>query len=72
MIERIEDMPAGTVGLRASGRLTREDYRKVLEPGAWLGVGCQRLRSTSTLQPCCFASESRSSRARSACSLEPA
>jgi hypothetical protein len=27
MIERIEDMPAGTVGLRASGKLIRDDYR---------------------------------------------
>ena len=32
MIERIEDMPAGTIGFRASGKLTREDYREVLEP----------------------------------------
>jgi SpoIIAA-like len=32
MVERIDDMPAGTVGLRASGRLTREDYRDVLVP----------------------------------------
>jgi SpoIIAA-like len=32
MIERIDDMPAGTIGFRASGKLTRDDYRKVLEP----------------------------------------
>lgn len=32
MIERIEDMPAGTIGIKASGKLTREDYREVLEP----------------------------------------
>jgi hypothetical protein len=32
MIERIDDMPAGTVGFRASGKLTRDDYRNVLEP----------------------------------------
>ena len=32
MVERIDDMPAGTIGFRASGRLTRDDYRKVLEP----------------------------------------
>jgi stage II sporulation SpoAA-like protein len=32
MIERIEPMPAGTFGLRASGKLSVEDYRKVLEP----------------------------------------
>ena len=27
MIERIDVMPAGTIGFRASGRLTREDRR---------------------------------------------
>lgn len=32
MIAAIEGMPAGTIGLRGSGRLTREDYRDVLEP----------------------------------------
>jgi hypothetical protein len=32
MIERIDVMPAGTIGFRASGRLTRDDYRDVLEP----------------------------------------
>jgi hypothetical protein len=32
MIERIEEMLPGTVGLRASGKLSREDYREVLEP----------------------------------------
>lgn len=32
MVERMEDVPAGVIGLRASGRLTRDDYRDVLEP----------------------------------------
>jgi len=32
MIERIDDMPAETIGFRASGKLTRADYREVLEP----------------------------------------
>ena len=32
MIETIDDMPAGTIGFRASGEVTREDYRQVLEP----------------------------------------
>ncbi len=32
MVERIDDMPAGTIGFRASGKLTRDDYREVLEP----------------------------------------
>lgn len=33
MVERIEGMPAGTIGFRASGKLTRDDYRQVMEPG---------------------------------------
>jgi hypothetical protein len=33
MVERINDVPAGVVGLRASGKLSREDYKDVLEPG---------------------------------------
>ncbi|HEX3392517.1 MAG TPA: STAS/SEC14 domain-containing protein [Solirubrobacteraceae bacterium] len=28
----MDDMPTGTIGFRASGKLTREDYRGVLEP----------------------------------------
>jgi len=32
MVEKIEDMPAGTIGFRAAGELTRDDYREVLEP----------------------------------------
>ena len=32
MIERMSDMPDGTIGLRAEGKLTRDDYVDVLEP----------------------------------------
>lgn len=32
MIEPLEDMPEGTIGFRATGRLTREEYREVLLP----------------------------------------
>jgi hypothetical protein len=32
MIERIDDVPAGVIGLRASGKLTKEEYESVLEP----------------------------------------
>ncbi len=44
MIERIEEMPPGTIGLRASGRLTREDYQQVLEPALREGVEAGELR----------------------------
>lgn len=32
MIEKLEAMPAGTIGFRASGKLTRSDYTEVLQP----------------------------------------
>lgn len=32
MVERIEDMPAGTIGFRAAGKLSRDDYTQVMEP----------------------------------------
>lgn len=44
MIERIEDMPTGTIGLRASGKLSREDYQQVLEPALREGVESGEMR----------------------------
>ena len=44
MIERIEDMPAGTIGLRASGKLSKADYVEVLEPAIQEGVDSCELR----------------------------
>lgn len=44
MIERIEAMPDGTVGLRASGKLTKDDYTGVLEPALREGVESGELR----------------------------
>lgn len=44
MIERIEEMPAGTIGLRASGKLTKADYTAVLEPALREGVESGELR----------------------------
>jgi SpoIIAA-like len=32
MVERIEDMPDGTIGFRATGKLTKADYEQVLMP----------------------------------------
>lgn len=32
MIERLTDLPAGFDGLRAKGKITREDYDSVLQP----------------------------------------
>lgn len=32
MVERIDDLPAGVIGIRASGKLTKDEYVSVLEP----------------------------------------
>jgi SpoIIAA-like len=32
MIERMDDVSAGVIGIRASGKLTKDDYESVLEP----------------------------------------
>jgi SpoIIAA-like len=44
MIERIEEMPAGVLGLRASGELSREDYTEVLEPALAEAVAAGEIR----------------------------
>jgi stage II sporulation SpoAA-like protein len=44
MIERLEDMPDGVVGLKASGKLTKADYTEVLEPALREGVDSGELR----------------------------
>jgi hypothetical protein len=44
MIERIEGMPAGTIGLSASGKLTKDEYQNVLEPALKEGVESGELR----------------------------
>lgn len=49
MIERIEAMPAGTIGLRASGELTKEDYVEQLEPALREGVDSGELRMVFAL-----------------------
>lgn len=44
MIVRIDDMPTGTVGLRASGKLTKDDYVEILEPALDEGIKSGELR----------------------------
>lgn len=44
MIERIEGMPEGAIGLRASGKLSKSDYVEVLEPALAEGVAAGELR----------------------------
>lgn len=44
MIERMDEMPAGAVGLRASGKLSKDDYTDVLEPALREAVDSGELR----------------------------
>jgi hypothetical protein len=44
MVERIDEMPTGTVGLRASGKLSREDYLEVLEPALSVAIESGEIR----------------------------
>jgi hypothetical protein len=44
VIERIEGMPEGAIGLRASGRLSKDDYVEQLEPALREGIATGRLR----------------------------
>jgi hypothetical protein len=44
LIERIDEMPAGTVGLRAEGKLSKEDYVEQLEPALREGIDSGELR----------------------------
>jgi hypothetical protein len=44
VIERIAEMPPGAIGLRAAGKLSRDDYESVLEPALEEGIGSGELR----------------------------
>jgi hypothetical protein len=52
MVQVIPDMPAGTLGFRVSGRLTREDYVDVLVPPLRKAVQAgERLRVLYAIGP---------------------
>lgn len=44
MIGRIDEMPAGVVGLRATGKLSKDDYTGVLKPVLREATGSGELR----------------------------
>jgi len=51
MIERVRDMPAGTLGFRAAGEITREDYVDVLVPELEKALeGGGRLRTLNVIE----------------------
>jgi hypothetical protein len=44
MVERMNDVPEGVIGLRASGKLTKDDYTGVLEPALNEAMGSGEAR----------------------------
>jgi hypothetical protein len=51
VIEPLQDMPAGTLGFRASGRVSREQFREVLEPALRAAVDAGEVRMVFALGP---------------------
>jgi hypothetical protein len=51
VIEKLEAMPAGTIGLRASGELTGADYRDVLVPAVRAAVEAGSVRAMFVIGP---------------------
>jgi hypothetical protein len=45
MVERMQDMPPGTVGFRVAGEVEREDYDRVLVPDLRAALAAGRLRT---------------------------
>jgi SpoIIAA-like len=51
MVERLRDMPPGTLGFRAQGQITREDYADVLVPELQTALeGGGRLRTLYVIE----------------------
>jgi hypothetical protein len=51
VIEPIADMPPGTIGFRASGRLTRDEYREILVPALDRAVDSGEVRLMFVIGP---------------------
>src|SRR5688500_6140099 len=51
MIERIADMPEGTIGFRATGKLSRTDYEAALEPAMRDAVESGEVRMLFVIGP---------------------
>ena len=50
MIEQLNDMPDGTIGFRATGKITADDYREVLEPTIRSAIGSGEIRMLYMLE----------------------
>jgi hypothetical protein len=51
MIERLTDVPEGTVGFHASGKISADDYRDVLEPDLTRAAESGEVRMLFILDP---------------------
>jgi hypothetical protein len=51
MIEPLEAMPEGTIGFRATGHLTRDEYRAVLEPAMRAAAEAGEVRMVFAVGP---------------------
>jgi hypothetical protein len=51
MVERLEDMPEGTIGFRATGKLTREDYSEAMIPAIREAAAAGEMRSVFVIGP---------------------
>jgi hypothetical protein len=51
MVERMDDVPPGVIGLRASGKLTKEDYTEVLEPALKEAFTREEVRLLCEIEP---------------------
>ena len=51
MIEKLDEMPAGTIGLRATGELTAADYRDVMVPAVRAAVDAGSVRAAFVIGP---------------------
>lgn len=71
MVERIDDMPAGTLGFRADGELTDEDFRDELGPALHEAVAAGGVRLMLITPPDFSSADLKSLTDRARNDLEP-
>jgi hypothetical protein len=75
-VERIQDMPPGTLGFRAKGEIEREDYEDVLVPDLHAAIAGGRMARATRLFLWMIPGEARATAPSAAgsarCSASPA
>lgn len=71
MVERIDDMPAGTIGFRADGELTDHDFRATLAPALHEAVAAGEVRLLLVTPPDFSSTDLKSLIGRARTDLEP-